>query len=144
MACIERNCEKIDSEGKSKNCKNLLPWIQSVFNHLWWSSHSCNGDAQVLKEKWMSVTNHIVNVHSWEHASVFVRCEHAELSSEEFRRKKWLKSGSPAHEALKLVVFEKRLLNDIKKVNQVLPHWALRGIPFVDYKVLSQKTTFWV
>ena len=30
--------KKLTQKGKNKNCKALLPWIQSISNHLWWSS----------------------------------------------------------------------------------------------------------
>ncbi|XP_062517566.1 uncharacterized protein LOC134192823 [Corticium candelabrum] len=44
--------KKLTQKGKSKRCTKLLPWIQSISNHLWWSSQSCDGDSQILTEKW--------------------------------------------------------------------------------------------
>ena len=110
--------KKLTKKGKAKACSKLLPWIQSISNHLWWSSESCNENAQILKEKWTSVVHHTVNVHSWEGAHAFVKCEHPSLTPEECRKKEWLKAGSLAHEALKSVVLNKKLLTDIKKMTQ--------------------------
>ena len=85
-------------------------------NHLWWSSKSCNGQAENLREKWISIIYHTINVHSWENATSFGKCEHNELSLEESQRKQWLKKCSPAHDELKSVVLNKNLLKDLDKL----------------------------
>ena len=37
--------KKLTQKGKQKHCEQLLPWIQSISNHLWWSAqtYACNG-----------------------------------------------------------------------------------------------------
>ena len=32
---------------KGKNCGEVLSWIQSVSNHLWWACASCEGNTEV-------------------------------------------------------------------------------------------------
>ena len=85
-------------------------------SYLWWSSKSCNGQAENLREKWISIIYHTINVHSWENATSFGKCEHNELSLEESQRKQWLKKCSPAHDALKSVDLNKKLLKDLDKL----------------------------
>ena len=40
---------KLAAKARGKGCEDLLPWIQSVSNHLWWCCATSNGDAQLLK-----------------------------------------------------------------------------------------------
>ena len=46
--------KQLTQKGKQRKCEQLLPWIQSISNHLWWAAQICNGDAQLLTEKWTS------------------------------------------------------------------------------------------
>ena len=55
--------KQLTQKGKLKHCEWLLPWVQSISNHLWWAVQTCNGDAQLLTEKWTSIVYHISNVH---------------------------------------------------------------------------------
>ena len=107
--------KKLTQLGKAKGCSNLLPWIRPVANHLWWSLKSCNGQAKTLREKWISIIYHTINVHSWENATSFGKCEH-KLSLEESQRKQLLKKCSSAHDALRAVVLNKQLLKDLDKL----------------------------
>ena len=110
--------KQLTQKGKLKHCERLLPWIQSISNHLWWAAQICNGDAQLLTEKWTSIVYHVSNIHEWNGGkdSKFNKCVHPTLPSEEQRSKKWLRSGSLVHRTLKNVVYNKTLLWDIKKL----------------------------
>ena len=57
--------EKLGAKFKTKNCEDLSPWIQSVSNHIWWSSAAWNGDTPLLKEIVTCITHHAVNQHLW-------------------------------------------------------------------------------
>ena len=46
-----------------KSCFIMNGWIKSVWNHFWWCCRSCDGDEQLLKEKWVSILFHIQNKH---------------------------------------------------------------------------------
>ena len=110
--------KQLTQKGKQRKCEQLLPWIQSISNHLWWAAQTCNGDAQLLTEKWTSIVYHIGNVHEWDggKGSVFNKCVHLPLPVEEQRSKKWLRSGSLVHRTLRNIVHDKNLLRDIKKL----------------------------
>ena len=109
--------KQLTQKGKQRKCEQLLPWIQSISNHLWWAAQTCNGDAQLLTEKWTSIVYHISNVHEWDggKGSVFNKCVHLPLPVEEQCSKKWLQSGSLVHRTLRNVVHDKNLLRDINK-----------------------------
>jgi len=109
--------QKINKKAKAKHCGQLFPWIQSISNHLWWAAQSCKGDAQLV-DKWTSIVHHISNEHEWDDDpnALFPKCVHPTLSPEEQLSKKWLKSGSAAHNALKTVVLQDTLLMAIKKL----------------------------
>ena len=44
---------------KKKECANLVPWISSIVNHLWWSAAACDGDSQLCQKKWKSIVYHV-------------------------------------------------------------------------------------
>jgi len=73
---------------------------------------------QLLKEKWLSVQNHIVNVHQWAGNDMFHQCSHPPLTNEQKRSTAWLKKGSKAHKAICSVVSNDRLLSDLKKMTK--------------------------
>ena len=88
--------KKFSAASKKSGCSELAPWIPSIVNHLWWSAESCGKDPEVLKERWLSVIHHVTNRHEWPGNRHFHKCEHGRLTTEEQRRKKWLKPGSTA------------------------------------------------
>ena len=57
--------KKLSKKAKKKGCEELTAWIQCISNHLWWCAATCNGQAEVLREKWLSMLEHIVNKHTW-------------------------------------------------------------------------------
>ena len=56
--------KKLFKKAKMKTCAELMPWVQAVSNHLWWSASTCDGDPEMLREKWVSILRHTVNKHS--------------------------------------------------------------------------------
>ena len=81
---------------KKKGCEPLTHWIKAIINHFWWCCASCNGDAILLKEKWLSILYHIRGIHSWDGTEKFSKCEHPTLDQE----RRWLKDGSEAFLAI--------------------------------------------
>ena len=110
--------KKLSKKAKVKGCEDLLPWIRSVSNHMWWCSATCDGNAEVLKEKWKSVLFHVTNKHKWNGYSHFHECCHPRLTSAQIRKKKWLKPDTPAYIALEEVVLNKKILKDIEKLTE--------------------------
>ena len=60
----------------------------------------------------------------------YKKCEHKDYSEEEMAQRKWLKFGSPSHEALKSVVMNSGLVKDVAKLNENVFHaLKIRYIP---------------
>ena len=110
--------KKLTKKSKKKEYQDLSAWIQSVSSHFWWSVATCEGSYDVLIEKWTSVVHHVGNKHSWRGAKHFKKCAHNPLSRREVKEKLWLKPGTAAHVALEEVVFNKKLLKDLKLVTE--------------------------
>ena len=108
--------KKLSAVANKKDTVELMPWIKSIANHLWFCASQCEGDAELLVEMWTSIVWHIQNVHDFE-GEKFKRCAHQPLAAEEVRKKKWLKKGSKALKALQNIVCDKRLLKDIRQLN---------------------------
>ena len=109
--------KKLTQKAKMKGCEELAPWIKSISNHLWWCAAQCGGDKGWLEECWKSVVHHISNVHEFD-GEKLTQCPHEPLDPEVAKRKKWLSRGSKAHNALKEVVLDKRLIKDIRQLSE--------------------------
>ena len=81
----------------------------NVSNHLWWCAETCEGNKELLREKWISIVHHTANIHFWDSADVYHECPHPPIPRDEARKKRWLRPGSAAHDALREVVFDKNL-----------------------------------
>ena len=110
--------KKLSQKSKKKQFQDLTAWIRSVSSHFWWSVATCNGSYDVLLEKWTSIVNHVANKHSWRGAKHFKKCAHRELSRRGKKEKVWLKFGTAARVVLEEVVFNKKLLKDLKLVTE--------------------------
>lgn len=101
----------------ASKCAELMVWARAISNHLWYCAATCNGDASLLKEKWISILHHIVNEHRWVTGEMFHACEHAPYSKQESKSRPWLKKTSKAFKILQGIVLNKKLLKDIEKVH---------------------------
>ncbi|CAB3979568.1 Hypothetical predicted protein [Paramuricea clavata] len=115
--------QKAVKEGKKlkKDCQELLPWIQSDSNHLWWCSVTCEQNADGLSEKWLSLLHHITGKHCWGASKEFKlvkRCGHPRISREDQKEIVWVENGSPAHVALEEFITKKKLLKDLAKLTE--------------------------
>ena len=113
--------KKLTKKAKKKDCEELTAWIQCISNHLWWCAATCNGLADVLREKWLSMLEHIVNKHSWKSYPKFQfvkKCGHAAMNKREKKSITWLKKGSPALVALEDVITNQKLLKDLAKLTE--------------------------
>ncbi|KAK7879777.1 hypothetical protein WMY93_033556 [Mugilogobius chulae] len=134
--------KKLNAEGKKKGCEELGSWITSVINHLWWSAQTCEGDAVLLKEKWISVIHHITNRHDWPGNRHYHQCAHQPLDEETQRSKLWLKPGSEAHNALVKIVMDKRLLKDLEHLTKCVHTTTLEVYHSMYLKYLPKRTHF--
>ena len=65
-------------------------WEKSIINHLYWCVASTpDGDETMIKAKWLSLDNHLHNVHQG-HSTDFPKCLHGQLRGRD-KNKKWLK-----------------------------------------------------
>ena len=80
--------KKLEAAGKKKGCEKLLAWAHSVSNHLYWCARSSGGDGEMVKEKWLSILNHVADIHEG-HGDLFPSCEHGELTD-----RLWMKPGN--------------------------------------------------
>ena len=110
--------KKLTNKAKLKQCQDLAPWIQSVSNHLWWWCATCDGDVQILRERWLSMLHHITNKHLWHEADVYHECSHPVLTRRQVRKTCWLIPGSPSFVALEDVVTNPRILKDMAKLTE--------------------------
>jgi len=105
--------KKLHRKAQKKGATELMPWIHSINNHLYWCSHTCRGNPQLLKEKWTSCIHHVANRHYW-NGELMTQCEHEETDDND--RTAWLTMDSEAHKTLKTVVQDKKLLKDIDRL----------------------------
>ncbi|KAJ8043460.1 hypothetical protein HOLleu_10553 [Holothuria leucospilota] len=81
--------KKITSLGKKKGNEILNEWCKSIINHLYWSASSTpDGNPELMLEKFLSVINHMQNIHSGHEGTLFNSCAHQPLEGE--RPRKWL------------------------------------------------------
>ena len=138
----KRITKKLTEKAKRKECNELFPWIKSVSNHLWWFADTCEKDKNLLREKWISIVHHSANIHSWDSADLYHECPHPLIPREEARTKRWLRPGSPAHEALKEVGFDKTLLKNIEQLTLNCHTGTLEVYHSVQLKYLAKRQHF--
>ena len=109
--------KKITSKSKEKECEELLNWSKSISNHLHWCAETCDGNKELLREKWISVLYHVADIHSWDSANLYHECQHPPIPPDVNRAKRWLQTDSPPHKALRSIIFDTKLLQDIQKLN---------------------------
>ena len=88
--CIHYNVigvsKKLEAAAKEKGCQLIKEWQQSIVNHLYWSAASTDiGNGKVVRAKWESLMNHVVNRHT-DHGPIFSHCEHPPIPVEQQRR----------------------------------------------------------
>lgn len=115
---IKNVSKKINKAAKKKCHSVLSDWSKSIVNHFWWCVQTCNGNPDILVEKWTSIVHHAINKHSWPGSKHFKKCVHGRLPRQTARQKKWIKAGSPTHVLLRKLVTNTRLTNDLRLCTQ--------------------------
>ena len=129
--------KKRPEKAKKKDCSDLFPWIKSVSNHLWWCADTCNGDKELLQEKWKSIVHHTANI-----ITGTVQNSIMNIPTHQ-SQEMWLRPGSPAHEALNEVVFDQNLLKDIQQLTLSCHTGSLEVYHSVQTKYLPKRQHFW-
>lgn len=102
--------KKLEALGKTKKYALVGQWARSIGNHVYWCAASSDGDGELVRQKWTSITNHIANIHE-SHGDKFQSCQHGNLD------RIWFKPGSKALGEVKKIVHSKLLLKDIGKLS---------------------------
>ena len=129
------------ASSKKNGCEKLSSWILSKTNHPCWSIETCQGDADILKEKWLSITNHVVNWDECSQNKSFKKCEHGSLGEGE-RRKRWLKPGSPPYNELIKIFNDTRLLKTFPYLTDCVRTTALETYHSLYLKHLPKHTHY--
>lgn len=122
--------------------KELLPWVQAIANHMWYCAATCNGSKVLMKEKWLSILQHITNKHEWLSGQVMSKCDHDTYTEEEARTRPWLKPSSNAFQILQKTVLDKRLLGDLDKVTEGIHTGDLESIHGLYTKYAPKRNKF--
>ncbi|XP_065303899.1 uncharacterized protein [Dermacentor albipictus] len=103
--------KKLTAISKRHDCKELQPWVKSIQNHLYWAVASSHSHSEQIVPKWLSLLNHIKDVHI-HNSAIFPACLH-----EETERRQWLSENSKAYERLQAIAASKPLLLDMPKLS---------------------------
>ena len=95
---------------KKRDCQQVSLWIKAIINHLWRCCASSIRNEELIMEKFLSMLNHIWDIHSWEDSKLFHKCEYGQLD----KGRKWLKTDSPSFLDIKNAVGNINILADIK------------------------------
>ncbi|KAM5158362.1 uncharacterized protein ACMZJ9_009660 [Mantella aurantiaca] len=92
---------------------SIKPWISKIVKHFWWSIQTSNGNAALLKEKWLSLLKHIQNIHTWQDGVLYHKCAHVALSKEAHSETLWLKEGTVAFDKVSKIICNPELMEDL-------------------------------
>ena len=82
--------KKLEAAAKVKDCDIIGHWRRSIINHSYWCvASTSSGDGELIKAKWLSLDNHIHNVHKHKSRN-FKKCAHGRLTGRD-KNKKWFK-----------------------------------------------------
>ena len=102
--------KKIEAISKRRDCTILGHWAQAVSNHLYWCAASSAGNGNLVLTKWLSILNHVCDIHTG-HGEPYNECMHGLLEP-----RLWIRAGSKAHKELELIVTNKLLCRDIRRL----------------------------
>ncbi|XP_062591608.1 uncharacterized protein LOC134253115 isoform X1 [Saccostrea cucullata] len=105
--------KKLEALSKKKNCELVGAWAHSISNHIYWCAASSDGNGELILEKWISILNHVTDVHEG-HGELYPRCLHGPVDD-----RQWIRRGSKAFLELETVVRGRMLLTDIKQLSNV-------------------------
>lgn len=106
--------KKLRAAAKKASCKIIEKWIKSIGNHLWWCCATCEGDEELLREKWISVIFHVQNKHRWTGYKKFKKCAHQRLTKKQQKAKEWIKPNTEAFTVLQSIILDPKLLADLQ------------------------------
>lgn len=72
---------------RRKAASKLRTGVNSISNHLYWAAATSDGDGDLVEEKWLSILNHVCDVHEG-HGDRFQACGHPPLAE-----RSWITKG---------------------------------------------------
>ena len=98
-------------------CWSLPLWIRSIWNPLWLCAKNVRETRRCQERSGypLSITLPIL-IHCWDSADLYEEFSHQPIPLAISKTKRLHRPGSPAHNALKEVVFDKNLLKDIQQL----------------------------
>lgn len=141
---VSKSIKKKLSKAAKKH-HEIFGWTKSILNHFWWCCKTCEGDANLLREKWCSILYHIRNIHKWKHDENFQilkSCAHGKVSKSHANDVKWLASESASFLALESIVMDKNLLKDIPYLIEYKHTGLLESYHNLMLKYCPKKTHF--
>ncbi|XP_039675650.1 uncharacterized protein LOC120570981 isoform X8 [Perca fluviatilis] len=105
--------KKLEKVAQNKDCGVLKKWLRSIKSHVYWSATSSTSGPEKVA-KWMSIVNHIQNVHLHENP-LFPKCQHPDRVSRD--PSKWFQPGSMALYKVEKILVNKRVVKDVEKLS---------------------------
>ena len=128
-------------KAKGKDCQELKDWIPSINLHLWWACATCNGNPEVLVEKFRSSIFHASDRHQFPEFRHFQQCQHP-IPLPNNHQRQYLEEGSAAHTALGKAVNKKSLLADLKKCTKFCHTGQLESYHALRLKYCPKRSHF--
>jgi hypothetical protein len=128
--------KKVEKVSKQKDCEVIGEWVRSMVNHLYWWIMSTEEDDECIKEKWLSLLNHLHNKHKG-HGKIYKECQHGKL-----HKRKWLKPNTKASDKVSTIIKNQTLCKQILQLSKkyqtsnleafhsLLNHFAPKSVAF--------------
>ncbi|OCT92938.1 hypothetical protein XELAEV_18016005mg [Xenopus laevis] len=109
---------KVVTASKRKAFRDLAQWVSPIKKHLCWAARTCEGNKDLLMEKWLSLLYHVIGVHKWKTGKLYHKCEHEELTDDVDKRRLWMKKGSFAHLKLGEIIKSRTVMKDLTHLSE--------------------------
>lgn len=140
---VEKRIKKLLVQKANQRGNNILfAWIKPILNQLWWAAQNCNENKTELREKWISIMYHITDQHQWDLFDIYHECAHAPLTEEQRRIKKWLPPDSAPHKALKQVLLDPKIVEDVERLTHAVHTGGLESFHSLITKYLPKRQHF--
>eukprot|EP00795_Rhopilema_esculentum_P005350 gene5350-525_t len=74
---------KLTKAGQKKGASLIQNWIKAIVNHIYWIASTSGHEKELKKEKWLSVLNHMCNIHAG-HGDLFPNCAHGDIDERDW------------------------------------------------------------
>ncbi|XP_070405919.1 uncharacterized protein [Nothobranchius furzeri] len=101
--------KKLHMAGILKGNSILLVWLKDIINQFWYICQKAQ-HRDMFNDMWVGVLHHVTGKHEWTRG----KCDHGPLDATT-SDKELMVPGSPPHEALQRIMFNRRWLKDVTK-----------------------------